>query len=569
MLNDRPRRARRGRVVATTTTIFLAAAGLAGCSGTVSGQESVGLPTVGSLPDAPATLPPEPYEPPQPGGKLVVAVPADVNGWNPNINQWTDGGTLMGPTMLEPLVTVNADGEAEPVLAESWSSNVTYNEWTIKLRDGVRFHNGQPFDAAAAKRSMEAYFETGLSSVALKTLYDRVEVVDRRTILVRLKTEWAQYPSSLATAFMVAPEMLDREDKGTVFPIGTGPFKFVDWQINKALKVAKWNGYWRKNAKGAPLPHLNEIEFRPIVADDDRQRALLSGDVDMILTSAPATARSLEDGHTVLRDYTSERTMLLLNTDESPKNAPNPFTNVHARRALAHATDSADLARYIGEGVQVTTQMYRPASRWGLPPQETDYPAFDPEAAKREIELYKKDTGRTQLKFTLKTVAEPRLMSVLQRAQAQWKKVGIDSTIDAMEQVKFSILVPLGEYQAGYYRGFGFSNPDQNHWFLTSANIKVGEPPFQLSLNFTQYKSPTRDRNLKIQRESTEFTVRKAAINAIDKETNKQALHIWLFDTPWAIVAQQRVKGLDGFRTHPFANFDSKPWFGDVWLKTS
>jgi peptide/nickel transport system substrate-binding protein len=565
MFNDRPGGTSHGRMLAIAMTVLLAAAGLAGCSGAITQQESVALPSPGTAPDAPATIPLEPYETPEEGGTLVVAVPADVNGWNPNINQWTDGGTLMGPTMIEPMVTVSAEGDAEPFLAESWTPNATFTEWTIRVRDGVRFHNGEPLDAVAVKRSLEAYFKTGLSSVALATLYDRVDIVDARTVLVRLKTEWAQYPSSLASAYMLAPKMLDRNDQGTIAPIGTGPFRFVDWQINKSLKVAKWSGYWRKDANGGSLPHLNQIEFRPMVADDDRQRALLSGEVDFVLTAAPGTANSLEDEHTVLRDYTSERTMLLLQTEEAPDNSPNPFTNVHARRALAHATDSRDLARYVGEGVKVTTQAYRPASRWGLQPAETGYPSYDLEAAKGEIEVYKRETGRRDLRFTLKTVPEPRLMSVLQRAQAQWRKVGIEASIDALDQVKFSIVVPLGQYQAAYYRGFGFSNPDQNHWFLSPENAKrIGE----LSLNFTHYESPTLERNLRTERENTDFGVRKAAINAIDRELNEQALQIWLFDTPWAIVAQPRVKGLDGFRLHPFANFDSKPWFGDVWLKT-
>jgi peptide/nickel transport system substrate-binding protein len=552
-----------------TATLALLAIFLSGCSGSLQGQRTDALPTPGSEPAAaPPTAtgsPLEPDDPPHRGGKLVVAVPADVNGWNPNINQWTDGGTMMGPSMLETLATVSADGEAEPWLAESWEHNTSFTEWTITVRDGIKFHNGQPLDARAVKRSFDAYFLTGLSSVALKPLYDRVEVSGPRTVTVYLRTEWAQYPSSLASAYMLAPAMLDRPDEGTVAPIGTGPFRYVDWQANKYLRVTRWDGYWRKDRNGVQLPHLDEIEFRPVLADDARQASLVAGEVDLVLTSAPGTAAALEGDHTVIRDYTTERTLLILQTDEGVANRGNPFTNVHARRALAYATDSRDLASLVGEGVQVTTQMYRPDSRWGLPAGETGYHGFDPEGAKRELETYLRETGRRELRFTLKSVPEPRLLSVLQRAQAQWRKLGIEASIDSADQVRYSILVALGEYQAAYYRGYGFSNPDQNHWFLTGDNVK---PIGELSLNFTHYRSPTLQRNLQSQRENTEFGVRKAANNAIDREINDQALHIWLFDTPWSIVAQKRVRGLNSFRTHPFANFVTKPWWGEVWLGT-
>jgi ABC-type transport system substrate-binding protein len=161
-------------------------------------------------------------------------------------------------------------------------------------------------------------------------------------------------------------------------------------------------------------------------------------------------------------------------------------------------------------------------------------------------------------------VPEPRLLSVLQKAQAQWRKLGIEATIDTLDQVKYSIIVALGQFHAAYYRGYGFTNPDQNYWSLTPDNV---HPVGQLSLNFTHYRSPTLDKNLRTQRENVDFGVRKAANNAIDRELNDQAVQIWLFDTPWALVARKRVRGLNDFRTHPFANFVSKPWWGDVWLE--
>jgi ABC-type transport system substrate-binding protein len=535
----------------------------------LQGQRSEASPTPGAG-SAPTTTTPtgsplEPVEPARPGGKLVVAVPADVNGWNPNIDQWTDGGTMMGPSMLEPLANVNADGEAEPFLAESWVNNPDHTEWAVTVKDGIRFHNGQPLDARAVKRSLDAYALTGLSSIELKNIYERVEVTGPRTVTVTLKTPWAQFPASLVSAYMLAPAMLDREDQGTVYPIGTGPFRYVDWQAGKWLKVSRFDGYWRHDRDGGQLPHLAEIEFRPVLADNARMSALGSGQVDLALTSDPGTATAFADDHTVIRDSSTERTLLLLQTDEGEGNRDNPFTNLHARRALVAATDNRELARLVGPDVEVTTQMFHPGSRWGMPAGETGYHGYDPETARRELAAYVRETGRRDLRFTLKSVPEPRLLAVLQRAQAQWRALGIEASIDTLDQVKFSIVVALGQYQAAYFRGYGFPNPDLNHWLLARENR---HPVGELSLNFTHYQSSTLEHNLRTQRESTDFAVRKPATDAIVREINDQALHIWLFDTPWAIVARQDVRGLDNFRMHPFGNFDSKPWWGDVWIKS-
>jgi peptide/nickel transport system substrate-binding protein len=551
---------------AAAAALALLTTALGACNGGPDGRAD-GQPVTANGPPAasPTTAALEPDEPTRQGGRLVVAVPADVNGWNPNINQWTDGGTMMGPSMLEPLVTVSAEGDAEPLLAESWEPNVDFTVWVLTVREGVRFHNGQLLDGNAVKRSLDAYYATGLSSVALKPLYDRVEVTGPRTVTVYLRAEWAQYPSSLSSAYMLAPAMLDRPDEGTTAPIGTGPFRFVDWQLNRSLRVIRWEGYWRRDIHGGPLPHLDEVEFRPMLSDDDRQRALRAGEVDLVLSSAPSAATGLEGDHTVIRDYTTERSLLILNTDEGDANRPNPFTNVHARRALAHATDSRGLARLVGEDVAVTTQMYRADSRWGLSPADTGYAGYDPVAARHELDLYWEQTGQRNLRFSLKSVAEPRLLGLLQRAVDQWRAVGIEATIETMDQVPYSIVVALGQYQAAWYRGFGFTNPDQNDWNLTADNV---HPVGELSLTFTHYRSPALERNLRTQRENTDFGVRKAAINAIDREINDQALHVWLYDTPWALIGQRRVRGLNNFRTHPFGNFVSKPWWADVWLRT-
>ena len=323
----------------------------------------------------------EPDSAPVSGGSIVVSVPAETNGWNPIYNQWEDAGSLEGASFLEPLATMKADGDSEPWLADSWTPSPDFRQWTINLHPGIEFHNGQPLDAEALKENITTQFTQGLTAIVLKSEFDHVEVTGPLSVRVLLTRPWAQYPATLAITDMMAPAMLESPDFGETHPIGTGPFQFDVWQQNKSLKVKRFDHYWRKDSRGNQLPYLDSIEFRPIVDDGVSQRALENNDVDLALTASAQVADAAQETHTVLRDYTSERSFIMLNTAAADVDGPNPFTDIHARKALALATDRASIAKSVGDQVQVTTEGFRPDSKWGLPESETDYPAFDLDAS--------------------------------------------------------------------------------------------------------------------------------------------------------------------------------------------
>jgi peptide/nickel transport system substrate-binding protein len=506
----------------------------------------------------------EPDDRPTVGGKLVVAVPAETNGWNPAANQWADAGSLEGPSMIEPLVLKDANGEPEPYLATKWAPNADYTQWDITVRDDVEFHNGDKLTAEVVKANIEFSYTMGLAAVSMKNWFEHVEVTGTHSVRVFLKKAWAQYPSAMNTLYMMAPAMVTAEDKGTMSPVGTGPFAFSEWKQGTSLKVKRFERYWRHDKAGRQLPYLDEIEFRPIPDHGSMEKAMQAKDVDFALTTSAKVAANLKDDHTVLKDYTSERTLIMLQTDEAPANAPNPFTNQHARKALAYATDRDYIADLIGEEVQVTTQGYRPDSKWGLPAGEDGYVDFDPDKARAEIEAYKKDTGRDDLTFTVIGLPDLQDQTMLQALQAQWKEVGMNMSIETIDQVKYISHLILGQWDAAYMRWYGNPNPDGNFGYHSSGSVA---PIGQLSVNFTHYDSPGMDQNLVESRQSVDFETRKAANDRVIREANEQAINIWLFDTPYAIVTSTTVRGLNSFRTHPFGNFTPKPWWGEVWVQ--
>jgi peptide/nickel transport system substrate-binding protein len=560
---------RRRRWIGTTSVVLVSSlALLAGACGTGSESSNSGI--------APGSIPNElePDETPVSGGKLVVAVPAETNGWNPSINQWADAGAMVGSSVIEPLVVLDKEGNTEMFLAESVTPvpETDFKQWDVTVKPDIEFHNGQKLDGEAVKVNLEATFTTGLTQIAMDPMYDRVEVTGPLSVRVFLEKTWAQYPQGLASGagWMLAPAMLSHTneegviDGGVLEPIGTGPFAFEEWRQNDFFRAAKFDKYWRKAEDGSQLPYLDEIEFRPIVNDDDKERSLQANDVDVIYTTSADIAERMSADFEVIRDFNSERTFVMLNTAVGDLNAGNPFTNEHARKAVAYATDREQVADQAGIGVQITTQGYRPDSRWHVAEGEDGYYPYDVAKAKEEIELYKADTGEDTLSFTLSGLPNVEDQALMQVLQQQWKEAGIDAKIDVIDQVKYISTIALGGFQAAWFRWYGNPDPDANYLYNAEETAAgVGG----VNINFTQYTSPSLQDNLLEMRSTQDFATRKAANDAVIKEVNEQALNIWLFDTPYSLIAVPSVRGLNDFRTRPFGNFLPKPYWGDVWIK--
>ena len=489
-------------------------------------------------------------------------MPAESNGWNPFIDQWSDSGTMVGSSFIEPLAVQDNDGRPQPWLAERWEPNADSTTWDITVRPGVVFHDGTPLDAGVVKKSLDASFQSGLYQVALGPLYDRVEVIGPLTVRVHLKLRWAQYPTSLVHEWILAPAMLDRRDGGVLNPIGTGPFVFERWVQGKSVAVRRFDRYWRRDERGEQLPYLDGIEFRSIVDDGAREEGLRDRDIDVALSPASDIAVNLAGEFDVIKDYTGQRTYVMLNTAEGTENRGNPFRNVHARRALAYATDRQQIAQRVGQGVQMTPYGYRPDSVWAPDGADGTLP-YDPEKAKAEIEIYKRETRSSKLSFTFTAIIAEEIQAITLALKEQWAKVGITATIDSIEPVKLPILAALGQYQAMWFRLHDFPDPDQMNFYYSSSTVA---PVGKLSLNFTRYTSPRLDGNLRVIRESVDQQRRKVANDDLIRETNEQVVNLWLYDTPESLVASRHVKGLDKFRTHAFCNPLPKPWLSEAWL---
>jgi ABC-type transport system substrate-binding protein len=356
--------------------------------------------------------------------------------------------------------------------------------------------------------------------------------------------------------------MLDRKDEGVTNPVGTGPFRFQSWIQSRSLSAVRFDRYWRKSPRGRSLPYLDAVEFRVMDDSVTVAGALRAGNVDLAVSLGSDLAERMANEFDVVQDYKTQRTSLILNTTQTADKA-NPFTNVHARRALAYATDRSRIAKKIGRDVETTTNGYRSDSPWA-PTGGDEYVAYDPALARKEIEIYKKETGAKTLEFLLNAQPSIDVQMLVQDLKDNLAEVGIKVVVNIVDAPKIPVLTALGDYHASMSRLHDFPDPDQMNFFYSAASI---HPSGQLSLNFTRYTSPRLESNLKVLHESTDFARRKAANDDLIRETNGAAIEIWLYDTPSALVTNRRLSGLDGYRSHTIASVAPKPWLAEVFRR--
>ncbi len=498
------------------------------------------------------------------GGSMVIAVGNETNGWNPASNQIADTGTLVISSVLEPLATIGPDLSAIPWLADSWQPNADFTSWVLKLHPGIRFHDGEPFDAQAVVDNVDAYTNGAITGLLLQPMLDHASVVDPLTVRIDLKQPWAAFPNSFlvnSTGYMMAPSMIDAGGDGSAHPVGTGPFVFDSWQSGGSFKVTKNSSYWR-----AGLPHLDSLEFEVISDDSARVAALQSGDANMILTTTAAPANDLAGSFAVVKDWTTANVFLVTNTSPELDGQSNPLSNLHARKALAYATDRQAVAGVVGEGVSVPTSPWAPSNPWGMPDDQNGYVDFDLDRARAEVAAYEADTGEAELSFTISGLPDVDGTRVLQLVQSQWAEAGIDSKIETREQAAYIGQIAVGKFQVAYMRNYGYSDPDMNYHFWSSTTARGAGT---ISVNFSQYWTPQIDADLTIGRQSASPDVRKNAYDDLAVQLNAGFTNIWLYRTPYSLIAERQVRGLNGPRQIPFGAAQPKTWLADLWRAPS
>ena len=538
--SGRSRRLRIGAVAFVVVMAMFAAA----CG---SGNDS-------SSPDAPATTVPDEGTP-KAGGTLKVGITADQNGYNAASARWDPVGNLVGSTIYDSLMKFDADRKVQPNLAQSVTSNADGTVWTITMRPNVTFQDGTPADAEAVKLNIETRKADPLAGSALDPVQE-VRVTGPLTTEVVMKQPWFGYDATLAAqgGYLVAPATIN-DTSADAKPIGTGPFAFKSRSKGDSFEVVKNPSYWQ-----ADKPYLDGITFTIVPDQTALMAALRAGNVDLVMTDDASSIKTLRSSSDLrsIEDVNAETAYVQMNE------AAPPFDNIHARRALAYATDQQALIDSVGQGIGLQADSpYTADSQWRV--ADPKYVTYDTEQATKELQAYTADTGQSKLSFALKLSTGGAFPQVAVALQAQWAAVGIDAQIAQLEQTTFLTDSFLGNYQASIFRNFGYVNPDSNYLFWSSTTAKgIGTG----SINFTQTKVPEIDEGLDGARASNDDAKRKAYYDQVQQALNQELPYVWLYHVVWALGARPDVGGLSEPQSLGFGRTDAKPWWTDIWLKS-
>jgi ABC-type transport system substrate-binding protein len=365
-----------------------------------------------------------------------------VTTWTPRSIGWPSGGAP--PRLpnyflcMETLLRVDDNGKPAPHLVTSWKYSSDYKNLTLKLRKGVKFHDGSDFNANAVKMNIEERKSGGIVGKRLRDI-ESIDIIDENTVRLNL----SRYKNSLLYQFadfnglMVSPKVIEKattkEGKKWAArnPVGTGPFKFVKFERNVILKAEKFDGYWQKGK-----PYLDGIEMHYIFDPMTSMSALRAGEVHTWWeVPVDKVAELKKHGFEVL-NYAA-RSRALAGDSANPQSI---YADKRVREALEYALDKPAISKALGYGYWEPMNQNASKKSNGYNPGFVGRP-YNPEKAKRLLTEAGYPNGLKLLFVSINTPQDRDAMALIQR---YLKKVGIDAEIQFKDR---------GGYYAAANRG--------------------------------------------------------------------------------------------------------------------
>jgi peptide/nickel transport system substrate-binding protein len=277
--------------------------------------------------------------------RVTLAMVLEPPGMDPTTAPAAAIGEIVHYNVLEGLTKINVDGSVVPLLAESWTMDPDGKSYTFKLRRGVKFHDGEAFDATDVKFSFERAKDDKSTNKAKKAVFDNIRRIDAPDAHMVILTLDNADPNFLFRMGENTAVILDAKSAATTAtkPVGTGPFVFDEWKKGTSVALKKWPGY-----RDAGKIKLERVTFRFINDPAARVAALLAGDIDGVpRLDAPQAVKQLraDKRFTVEVGATAGKGIVAIN------NKKKPFDDVRVRRAIAHAIDRKAFIDGVLEGL--------------------------------------------------------------------------------------------------------------------------------------------------------------------------------------------------------------------------
>ncbi|MBX3588884.1 MAG: ABC transporter substrate-binding protein [Ramlibacter sp.] len=447
---------------------------------------------------------------------IVLAMALEPPGLDPTAGAASAIAEITLYNIYETLTKVNSDGTVSPLLAESWEISPDLRTYTFRLRKGVKFQNGEPFNAQAVKFSFQRAGAEKSTNKDKRTFasMESVAAIDEHTLVVINKELDPDFLFLMgqATAIIVEPKSADTN---ATKPVGTGPYKLENWVKGSSATLTKWDGY-----RNAAAIKLKRATFRFIADPAAQVAALLAGDVDAFPRVTPRSVPQFKSNpkFQVVVSGSRAKTILAIN------NKKKPLDDVRVRRAIAAAIDRKAVIEGAGDGYGAPIGSHYVPGAFGYI-DTTGVNPYNPEKAKA---LLKEAGITTPLELTITLPPPPYARQGGEVIAAMLAKVGIVAKLQNVE---------WAQWLSGTY---GAKNYD--------LTIISHVEPFDLG-NFAKpyywnYESPKFNDLYTKYKTSPREADRKKLIGEIQKLIADDCVHAFLYQPQWVTVANKNIKGL-------------------------
>lgn len=508
--------------------IFILSIGLAGCNNDSGGKKTGGETGTDGGSSS--------------GGTLVFGRGGDSTSLDPAIT--TEGESFkVTKNIYETLINFGEqDTEIQPGLAESWEESADGLKHTLKLREGVKFHDGTDFNAEAVVFNFERwkagnaeqfyYYNSQFGDVIKE-----VKAVDEYTVEFTMNRILAPFYKNLAMSpFGIAsPEAVKKHgDKYNENPVGTGPFKFVEWKRNDRITLVKNEDYWQDG-----LPKMDEVIFRVIPENSARMNALNTGEVDIIDGVNFSDVESIESNPELQTFYRPSLNVayLGLNTERGP------LKDKKVRQALNYAVNKQAIIEAFFAGAAEPAKNPMPKTVAGYNDDVEPY-EYDPEKAKALLKEAGFEDG-FEIELWAMPVARPYMpdgKKVAEAIQKDFEDVGVKAKIVSYEWATYLEKTRVGEADT-FLLGWTGDNGDADNFLyvlLDQDNID--------SNNYARYANQE-VHDLFIKAQSTNDQAER-------EKLYKEAQLLIKEDAPWIplVHSEPALAGradITGFKPHP------------------
>jgi peptide/nickel transport system substrate-binding protein len=418
--------------------------------------------------------------------------------------------------VYETLTRINQDGSVTPLLAEGWEVSPDLTTYTFRLRKGVKFHNGEPFNAQAVKFSFDRAAGEKSTNKDKRTFANlTTRVVDDNTVVILTKEIDPDFPFLMgqATAIIVEPRSADTN---AAKPVGTGPYRFESWARGSSATLVKWDGY-----RNAAAIKVRRAVFRFIPDQAAQVAALLAGDVDVFARVTPRGVPQFKDNprFQTLTGASRAKTILAMN------NRKKPLDDVRVRRAIAAAIDRKAVIQGAAEGYGVPIGSHYVPGAMGYV-DTTGVNPYDPDKARALL----KEAGITSpLELTITLPPPPYARQGGEVIASMLSKVGINAKLENVE---------FAQWLSNVFR-------NRNYDLTIISHVE----PFDLG-NYAKpdyywnYQSPRFNEIYDRIKTTQKPADRARLLGDAQRLLAQDCVNAYLYQPQWITVANRNVKGL-------------------------